>query len=462
MSTFEQAPTFNLKVVVQETGLKPDTLRAWERRYGLPAPDRTQGGHRLYSQRDIDMLKWLMERQEEGLSISRAIALWRKLEGEGQDPLKALAYAKPSPAPAPALVAQGDTISELRQAWLAACKDFDEARAEQILAQTFARYSPETVCFELFQKGLAEIGQAWYKGEVTVQQEHFTSELIMRRLETLVAAAPPPTRPGRILIGCPAEEEHTFAPLLLTYLLKRRGWSVFYLGARVPTAQLQETVDRIEPHLVILSAQRLSSAAELLEAARLLQRQGVPLAFGGRIFNRIPALHQRIPGHFLGKSLQVSEVVETLLTAPVPPPLPPTQTASETYRQALAHYREQRTMIEAQLWHSVGVLEIPHNLLAYANQELGHNIRAALTLGDVDFLCDDLSWIKGLLQNHRMPQEMLCRYLEAYLHAAQTHLDARGDLITAWMEQLVNGKAEQDPEVSSCTLCASLSPAAAD
>ena len=56
-------PTFNLKAVVNETGLKPDTLRAWERRYGLPKPHRTPGGHRLYSQRDIDMLKWLISRQ---------------------------------------------------------------------------------------------------------------------------------------------------------------------------------------------------------------------------------------------------------------------------------------------------------------------------------------------------------------------------------------------------------------
>ena len=75
MPANQQEPTFNLKVVVQETGLKPDTLRAWERRYGLPQPHRTPGGHRLYSQRDIDTLKWLVARQNEGMSISRAVKL---------------------------------------------------------------------------------------------------------------------------------------------------------------------------------------------------------------------------------------------------------------------------------------------------------------------------------------------------------------------------------------------------
>ena len=56
MREVNQTPTFNLKVVVRETGLKPDTLRAWERRYGMPQPERTEGGHRLYSQQDIDTI----------------------------------------------------------------------------------------------------------------------------------------------------------------------------------------------------------------------------------------------------------------------------------------------------------------------------------------------------------------------------------------------------------------------
>ena len=59
---YSTTPAFNLKVVLKETGLAADTLRAWERRYGLPSPNRTAGGHRLYSQRDIETVKWLMKR----------------------------------------------------------------------------------------------------------------------------------------------------------------------------------------------------------------------------------------------------------------------------------------------------------------------------------------------------------------------------------------------------------------
>ena len=64
-----KAPVYNLKAVVKETGLTPSTLRAWERRYGFPEPIRTAGGHRLYSQRDIDILK---EMKEAAVSVSVA------------------------------------------------------------------------------------------------------------------------------------------------------------------------------------------------------------------------------------------------------------------------------------------------------------------------------------------------------------------------------------------------------
>ena len=100
MSPINKKPTYNLKVVLRETGIKPDTLRAWERRYGLPQPERSAGGHRLYSQYDFETIKWLIARQGEGLRINRAVKLWRSIEESGQDPLKAMPKAG-SPAQPP-------------------------------------------------------------------------------------------------------------------------------------------------------------------------------------------------------------------------------------------------------------------------------------------------------------------------------------------------------------------------
>jgi DNA-binding transcriptional MerR regulator len=437
MSTSNQLPTYNLKAVVQETGLKPDTLRAWERRYGLPQPHRTPGGHRLYSQHDIDMLKWLVARQDEGLSISRAVDMWHSLQQEGTDPLQTSTPQATLSITAQPSFAVGSAIAELRRAWIAACLAFDERSAENILAQASAMYPLETVCFELLQNGLVQMGEGWYKGEVTVQQEHFASALAMRRLDALVAATPPPTRPGRILVACPPEEEHTFSPLLITLLLRRHGWDVVYLGADVPSTRLEFTIATARPQLVIAAAQQLHTAASLLEIAHLLDQERVPLAYGGAIFNHLPALRGRIPGHFLGERLETTpQVVEQFLMSPRlgwPPPSVPQP--SEAYQQALAHYREHQALIEAQVWQLLKDEPIPHSRLANANIKFARNIIAALLLGNIDFMGNSITWVEGLLINHQMPTEQLHRYLNAYRQAVQTHLDERGKIIRDWLAQ---------------------------
>lgn len=432
MSTPDRTPTFNLKAVVQETGLKPDTLRAWERRYGLPQPQRTAGGHRLYSERDIEIIKWLIAHQEDGMSISRAVDLWRRLEVDGQDPLQTTEYTTPRATATAVSLPEGEAIAELRQAWITACLAFDREGAEQVLTQAFAVYPLEVVCFELLLEGLSEIGEGWYQGKIIVPQEHFASELAMRRLEALLTATPSPTRPDRILIGCPPEEEHVYSPLLLTLLLRRRGWEVLYLGANIPVVHLEATIARTKPQLVIMSAQQLHTAATLLEVARSLQEQRIPLAYGGMVFNLLPGLRTRIPGYFLGERLEMApQSVEQVLSSPSV--LPSFQAAPEAYLRALAHYREHRSQIEAQVWQAMEPAGMLPEYLTIANTNLARNIIAALTLGDIDFLGADINWVEGLLTNHGLPADALPTFLDAYHQAAQTYLDERGAPIINWL-----------------------------
>src|ERR1044071_7241817 len=152
-------PAFNLKVVLKETGLTADALRAWERRYGLPVPQRTAGGHRLYSQRDIETIKWLMRRQTEGLSISRAVEMWKEQLASGADPLGGSATSTFTPASTtPAQYASDTTLDSLRAQWIEACLSFSESSAEQTLNQAFSIFPVEAVCTQVLQKGMSEIG----------------------------------------------------------------------------------------------------------------------------------------------------------------------------------------------------------------------------------------------------------------------------------------------------------------
>lgn len=428
----ETTPTFNLKVVIRETGIKPDTLRAWERRYGLPVPQRTAGGHRLYSQRDIDIIKWLMARQEEGLSISKAVKLWRSLKQEGNDPLYMAAYQTAdvttiSPASSSNLV-------EMRHNWIEACLRFDESTAEAILTQAFAIYPVAMVCTEVLQKGLAEIGEMWYRNEATVQQEHFASALTMRRLNALVAAAPSPTRLGRVLIACPPGEEHTFAPLLLTLLLRYQGWDVVYLGANVPLARFEVTVDAIKPDLVVLTAQLLRSAASLLDVAQMLTEKGIHVAFGGYVFNATPELRERIPGHYLGEQIQDAvQTVGKILT--FDPPVQTGTPVSAVYERATAVYRQKRAQIEAETWQETAN-NVPYEHVSMANTHLSDDIMAALHLGDMSYLGTQINWTKQLINNYDLPANWLKEYLGAYHRAADKHLDGAGRPIVKWLSQL--------------------------
>jgi DNA-binding transcriptional MerR regulator len=433
-----EGPHYNLKAVVKQTGLKPDTLRAWERRYGLPVPERSSGGHRLYSQSDIDLIKWLSARQREGLSIKRAVELWRQIEAEGHDPLQTATPLATQSAPVRVPSPGGKMIQQVCKDWVDACLTYDEQKAEQLVNEAFALYPPETVAVEVLQKGIAQIGDGWYQGKVTVQQEHFCSALVIRRLEALVMAAPPPTRPGRILLACPPQEQHVISPLLLTFLLRRRGWQVVYLDANVPIEQLETTVEVTRPQLVIMAAQQLHSAATLTEVAQVLQQKDIPLAYGGLIFNLLPALRERIQGHFLGDRLHAAPlVVESLMTAPRSTPL--VEPIPEAYRRALDHFQERQSFIEAHVVQSLSSANHAPSHLTLANRELGLNIGAALRLGDMDYLGTDIDWVTGLLRNHQLPLEALYGYLQTYQQTATERLDERGQPITAWLGKLVNG-----------------------
>lgn len=437
----KETPAFNLKAVVHETGLKPDTLRAWERRYGLPRPERTSGGHRLYSQRDIDTVNWLITRQQDGLSISRAVDLWRKLEAEGYDPLQVPGSPNAVLGPAKRSVEQAP-LEKLRDNWISACLAFSELAADKALSQAFALYPVETVCTEVLQAGLAGIGRGWHEGRVSVQQEHFASELAIRRLEALLAISPDPIRSGLILIGCPAGEEHTFSLLLLNLFLRRQGWETIYLGANIPVAQLKATVETIKSDLVIMAAQQLPAAANLIDIGQTLDQVEVPLAFGGLIFNRLPALRTYIPGHFLGERLdQAADLVESWLTSPQAcSPVQADHGASETHRQILTHYLEQRGAIETDVWQRLQEIEpdLLPNALAGINKHMAQHTEAALMLGNLEFLIPDVTWVEELSSYDQLSEKALSYYVQAYCGAAQTHLAEVGQSLVMHLERLSN------------------------
>jgi methanogenic corrinoid protein MtbC1 len=431
--TLSKNPAFNLKAVLQETGIAADTLRAWERRYGLPMPERTSGGHRLYSQYDIETIKWLLARQSDGLSISRAVDMWNEQTASGADPLAGLPqYSVESSSTMPTNLPAEASLDAIRSNWLMASLTFNETKAEKALNEAFSLYPIESVCVEVLQRGLAEMGDHWYEGRVSVQQEHFASALAMRRLDTLLSASPAPTRPETILVGCPENEWHTFTPLLVSLFLRRRGFNVIYLGANVPADRFAETVKSVRAALVILVAQQLITAATLKDTAQALSAQNIPVAFGGRIFNVHPQIVGRVPGYHLGNSIEESiSRAEALSVAHNPKG--DTEAIGPEYIVAAHAFGSRRPHIEATLNQSIETLGFSAEAMRTATEFLGDNITAALRLGSLSLVDNEIDWVRNLLKAQHVPANALGSYLKQYAQAVDANINGSGKPIFDWL-----------------------------
>jgi len=422
----------NLGAITRETGVNADTLRAWERRYNLPQPARSEGGQRLYSQEDLEIIKWLVSQQKTGMRISKIVELWHSQVEKGINPLlETKLFEKTS--------ATSNSLTTYRQRWFSACVAFDEAKAGEIINEAFSQYQPEDVCFDVLLAGLSEIGAAWYKGDVSVQQEHFASALVVRRLNALIAGAPPPIRTEKIIVAAPPDEAHTISSLLLSYLLRRRGWDVIYLGANVPLENFRSTLESIQPELVVLTAQQIFTAASLLDFAKAISNLPAKLAFGGLVFNRIPQLTQEAPGYFLGKDLKLATSnIERLIFAP--------QQAEWSLHFASPLLEKFRSMLPSIENHVYEASNIYPELQIPTSQYLSRDILAALKLGNINFLDNDMDWLRGLLINAKVPNQVLIRFLQIYHQAVDLALGEKAASILNWLQSIIEKVQKDEPK----------------
>jgi DNA-binding transcriptional MerR regulator len=237
LQTYATTPLFNTKLVVGETGVPADTFRAWERRYGLPQPQRAEGGQRLYSERDIATIRWLRDRTNEGLTISQAVAL---LETEADT------ASSTSDQPRSAELLQHDLVQALLR--------FDAPTADMVLSEAFALHPLDLVCLQIVQPALVSIGTMWHAGTASVAQEHFASQFLRRKLLALLNIYDVPEGRATVVAACAPGEFHDLGLLLLALLLVRRNYRVIFLGSDVPIDALVQTVQTVHPEIACISA----------------------------------------------------------------------------------------------------------------------------------------------------------------------------------------------------------------
>jgi DNA-binding transcriptional MerR regulator len=240
----------------RRVSVSPELLRAWEARYGLLEPIRSDGGFRLYTAQDAERVARMKRGLDEGLSAAEAAR-------------RALAQARPGEA----------LLEDAQGRLLSAVRAYDEAAVQAVLDEALAGFAVETVLRELILPTLREVGARWERGELEVGQEHFASNLVRERLLGLGRFWGRGGGPLAIL-ACPPGERHDIGLIAFGLLLRSHGWRILFLGADTPLSTLGQAVATTAPRLVVVA----SMDSSLLESeAGELRRLGrsAPLVLSG-------------------------------------------------------------------------------------------------------------------------------------------------------------------------------------
>lgn len=269
--TETSGPRYNMRAVERLTGVPAATLRSWERRYGFPAPDRSAGARRLYSDTEITAIRWVKDQTAQGLSVSQALE--QAQHGHAAMPVTTPPPAAPPPAAVTTLSAQ----------FVDAVAAYDEAGAESVLSSAFARLSADIVLLEVLRPALVEIGERWARGELAIAAEHFGSRLVHRRLSALLNMQPPLSNASTVILACPPGEQHELGLMMLGVFLRWAALHVVYLGADVPVADLARCISALRPAAICLSAVDPRRPDAISETVTALRAAGIttPVVAGG-------------------------------------------------------------------------------------------------------------------------------------------------------------------------------------
>jgi methanogenic corrinoid protein MtbC1 len=293
-------PKYTIKTVTIQTGIRSVTIRAWEKRYGLLTPQRSENRYRLYSEQDVALLRWVKMMADNGMMISRVAAEVNRFRETGEWP------ETPPPMvqvrPAMQEIPPSRLADQLYQALVV---HHEETEANEILQQAHSLYDLTTVCIDIITACLIKVGESWHRGDLRITEEHYASRYLQGKLVSLFQAFPNRRGAASIIMGCAPNELHEIGILMLAVMLRHEGYQVEYLGADVPLEDLVDYARQEKPDMICLSATSKENALTFakLESQLKTIRPAPVFGYGGMAFNVDPSLIERIPGHYLGDTI---------------------------------------------------------------------------------------------------------------------------------------------------------------
>jgi DNA-binding transcriptional MerR regulator/methylmalonyl-CoA mutase cobalamin-binding subunit len=238
-----------MRLVVLRTGLTPDLLRAWEKRYGVVTPIRSHGGQRLYSDADVERLSLLARAVKGGRAIGQIAKLpLRELQRIVEKDAIAL-----SVIPAPVSAIASESRESIHAAALAAVERFDAAELESTLRGAVLRLGMDEMLDGVIGPLLLTIGSRWHAGLLSPAHEHLATAVVRRTLTWMMEnGTPPPTAPA-LVVATLAGQTHELGAMLAAAAASSHGWRVVYLGANLPASEIAVAANHTGATAVALS-----------------------------------------------------------------------------------------------------------------------------------------------------------------------------------------------------------------
>lgn len=262
-----------IREVVRLTGVNPVTLRAWERRYGLLQPVRTEGGHRLYSMADVNAVREIVSWTERGVAVSKVGALLKR-----NHPLQDDASKLPSDAPdSPDWRPWQDEIRS-------AVAGFDENRLEQLYGQVFSLYPLAQAFCQVFVPVWRELLARRDFGRLSqwLFYDAFLRTRVSQRLQATRRQAE-----GCVLVAALADHCKELDLLVTGLLLGDEGMGVHVSPIGQPLDELPLLCQCVQPETLVLLAPVPPSSAQLAQVNRLALAVGCPVALAGEGAERV-------------------------------------------------------------------------------------------------------------------------------------------------------------------------------
>jgi MerR family transcriptional regulator, light-induced transcriptional regulator len=276
---------YPIKVVSQMTGLSVHVIRAWEKRYNVVEPDRTDTNRRLYSEEDIEKLKLLNDALHLGHHIG-GIANLSLLELKKLIPKESnnLSGIKNGLAPINSEILVEEILSDSMQA----IRNYDAKKLESILLNASAKLTQPILIEELIIPLVYKVGDLWHSGEIRVANEHLASSVIRGFLYNLLDSYSLNDSAPVMVTATPRGQEHELGALIAGVVAASSGWKVIYLGSNLPGEEIGAVVSHLNARVVALSIvypnDDLHLKQELKKFKHLLPDE-VSIIVGGRAAN---------------------------------------------------------------------------------------------------------------------------------------------------------------------------------